>query len=114
MSEAITNAKRTMFRVRFACGATAGRLAEDPTPTASHRRKDGAARYAVADTDTEIERPTMPDGSGARCMFDCPAKARQSGRKRTQCFPVDGAEAFKRWRYVVTCYGATESYEELQ
>lgn len=103
-----------MFRIRFQCGAIAGQLTDDPTPTASARRKDGAARYAVADTDTEIERPKMPDGSQARCMFDCPAKARASGRKRTQCFPLEDSETFKRWRYVVTCYGQTEEYEVVQ
>jgi len=31
---------------------------------------------------------------------------------RTQCFPLTNSEAFKRWRYVVTCYGQTEEYEE--
>lgn len=103
-----------MFQIRFACGATYGALVDDPRPNAQHTRKDGALRYAVSDTDTDVPRPTMPDGKAASCMFECPAKGRQSGRKRIQCFPVDESEVFKRWRYVVTCYGHAEQYEVAQ
>ena len=103
-----------MYRLRFACGATYEGIADDPRIGASHARKDGALRYAVADTDTDVKRPTLPDGTPARCMFDCPAKARQSGRKRMQCFPLDESQTFKRWRYVVTCYGHVEQYEVAQ
>ncbi len=103
-----------MFRIRFACGATYGDLADDPRPNAQHTRKDGALRYAVADTDTDVQRPALPNGKPASCMFDCPAKARQSGRKRIQGFPADESQVFKRWRYVVTCYGHAEQYEAEQ
>ena len=103
-----------MYRLRFACGATYEDITDDPRGGASHARKDGALRYAVADTDTDVQRPTLPDVGTARCMFDCPAKARVSGRKRIQCFPADPSEASKHWRYVVTCYGHVEQYEVQQ
>ena len=102
-----------MYRLRFACGATYEGIADYPR-IGAHARKDGALRYAVADTDTDVKRPTLPDGTPARCMFDCPAKARQSGRKRMQCFPAGASSSFTRWRYVVTCYGAVEQYEVEQ
>lgn len=103
-----------MFRVKFACGATYDGIADDPRDAASSVRKDGACRYAVADTDSDVQRPTLPTGDGALCMFACPAKARASGRKKIQCWPEDEARAPTRWRYVVTCYGRVESYEVAQ
>lgn len=100
-----------MFRVKFECGAAYDGIVDDPSKSASAVRKDGACRYAVADTDSDVQRPTLPTGKSATCMFACPAKAKASGRKKIQCWPSNEAETHTRWRYVVTCYGRVESYE---
>ena len=102
-----------MYRLTASCGATFPDQADDPSIGHRRPRKDGRLVFVTYDTDTKITQPKMPDGSTARCRFECPCK-RLAGRKETRCFPVDEAEVWKRWRYVVTCAFSVSRPETLQ
>lgn len=110
--EDVLDEREPPMRLVFACGASYEGVEE--MPKFEHRRKDGAGRLAVYDSDGGIQRPQLA-GDDAPCMLGCPAK-RKSGRKYFRCFPSD-EQKFKGqrdaggrmgveipWRHVVTCY----------
>ena len=99
------------FTIRFACGGVLG-----PTPFDPRKDERDTIRLVTFDTHSDAQRPKL-DGVTVPCRFRCPAKARTSGRKLTQCWPEPPPpddEPVTRWRYVVECHGKVEVTDDGQ
>ena len=96
--------------LQFACGARIPAIGYLKEPWTPHVRRmyaeDGrpnAKPRLVVYSSLGFDRPTLPDGTKAPCMFGCEIGVRKSGRKTQRCFPNEGTVEEQGRQYMVTC-----------